>query len=625
MVAALHNGRYRILGAIGRGGTAEVWEVVDTRFGVRRAIKIFQPNPTQSTRARQEREARVLAQLQHPGVVTVFDTFDWDGRHCVVMERCAESVAQRVAANGPLPRPKAVRITMAVLAALSATHARNIIHRDVKPQNILLTDNGMVKLADFGLASCLDDPASLTATGAIVGSLAYLAPELRRGNPATEASDHYAVAASLAFMLTGTHVGDLFSGDTWERLQELGVPAGLVAWLAAAGAENPDDRAVNGLEHWAQPQRGSLRRKAGSRPRWAVAAVALGLGGASVWLVTQNPSTSHTPYIGQLAALFAINPCQNLPAQFDIERFPSRAKHPRGLLEATDIAVADLDNDGARDMLISHKLGAAVRVIWGDGARPFWHLAAPELSVLDLPSAELANIAVGDIDEDGDLDVVGGVANEAGISYFSINSDRATTAAKSIAHGHGVGQIALTDWNEDGHLDLIILTGGEWGATVQLRLGVGDASFGREQSLIEGARDFAVLTTAHGPELAVLVDGDIAFYGPRSRTPLAQHPVAIPGPGRLIVDASDPENVFVLGRRWGQAAGPQSQVALRFQRMGAQVSTCRVSVPYPLAPRWAGDLDADGVLDWLSFRTMPYSTSSYSVAYGAAAAARGAQ
>jgi hypothetical protein len=171
-------GRYELTEQIARGGMGVVWRGEDTLLG--RAVAVKEMSPPASTdsgeRAQKRvlREARAAAALHHPGIVTVYDMLEEDGASFIVMELLdADSLHDEVAANGPLDEQRAIVVGRDIASALRAAHENGITHRDVKPRNVLLLDDGHVKLADFGISSIKDDP-SLTATGEVIGSPAFM-------------------------------------------------------------------------------------------------------------------------------------------------------------------------------------------------------------------------------------------------------------------------------------------------------------------------------------------------------------------------------------------------------------------------------------------------------------------
>jgi serine/threonine protein kinase len=186
-----------------------VWLARDEAFGRDVAIKeVLLPQQLaekerEAVFQRTRREARVAARLSHPNVVKVYDVVEYDNRPWIVMELVrARSLTEVVEEAGPLSPQRVAAIGLQVLSALSAAHAAGITHRDVKPGNVLCSDNGRVVLTDFGIASVADDP-SVTMHGVLMGSPAYIAPERVRGGPARAASDLWSLAATLYAAVEG--------------------------------------------------------------------------------------------------------------------------------------------------------------------------------------------------------------------------------------------------------------------------------------------------------------------------------------------------------------------------------------------------------------------------------------
>ncbi len=202
-------GRYALEDEIAAGGFARVYRAIDRRLDRTVAVKVLDAGRIATTdpaaMQRFVREARSSAGFTHPHAVTVFDAGEADGELFIVMELVdGPSLAASIAERGSLPEDEAVRIATQVLSALGAAHTSGIVHRDVKPANILLDARGDAKLADFGIAKRFDDlTESLTSTGMIVGTLRYLAPEQARGEALSPAADVYAVGVILHEMLTG--------------------------------------------------------------------------------------------------------------------------------------------------------------------------------------------------------------------------------------------------------------------------------------------------------------------------------------------------------------------------------------------------------------------------------------
>ena len=207
--------RYQVGELLGRGGMADVYEAVDTRLGRSVAVKILRPQMAArpDVRRRFEDEARAAASLSHPNVVAVFDTGEDQGTPWIVMERLSgETLAHRMAeSDKPLPTGWVLRVAGDVLAALSAAHAAGIVHRDVKPGNILFSDEGCAKVADFGIAKSVEAVGDATTAGMLLGTPRYLSPERVEGGATTASSDLYAVGVILYEALSARPA---FEGDT---------------------------------------------------------------------------------------------------------------------------------------------------------------------------------------------------------------------------------------------------------------------------------------------------------------------------------------------------------------------------------------------------------------------------
>jgi serine/threonine-protein kinase len=207
------SGRYELGRAVGNGGMGEVYEAYDQKLSRRVAVKCLKPGFTGNHHERFVREVRHAAAFIHPNVVTVFDVGDDEGSPYFVMELVdGRTLAAELKARGRLPVHDAVRVADSVLAGLAAAHARDLVHRDVKPANVLLGSDGSVKLADFGIAKAVHDAASgLTAANDIIGTPSYLSPEQANGDPTGPQTDLYAVGILLYEMLAGAPP---FRGDT---------------------------------------------------------------------------------------------------------------------------------------------------------------------------------------------------------------------------------------------------------------------------------------------------------------------------------------------------------------------------------------------------------------------------
>lgn len=197
-------GRYRLGEVLGRGGMADVHRATDTVLAREVAVKLLRSTADQaSDRARFTAEARTLAGLSHRGLVTVLDAGVDEEHPFLVMELVEGPTLGARLADGPLPAAEAARIGQQVADALSYAHGRGVVHRDVKPGNVLLAPDGRVKLADFGIARLIGDTVRHTQTGTAVGTAAYLAPEQVRGEELDTSVDVWSLGLVLLEALTG--------------------------------------------------------------------------------------------------------------------------------------------------------------------------------------------------------------------------------------------------------------------------------------------------------------------------------------------------------------------------------------------------------------------------------------
>ncbi|MEV0919223.1 serine/threonine-protein kinase [Streptomyces sp. NPDC049967] len=199
-------GRYRLISAIGRGGMGEVWRATDEVLGRSVAVKLLLgEHADESATARFRLEAQTAARLSHPHLVAVFDFGSWEDRLFLVMELVeGRSLADLLLAQERLDPEQVARIAGQAAAGLAAAHRQGIVHRDIKPGNLMLDAEGSVKIGDFGIAQFVDDPsAALTTTGHIVGTSLYLAPERALGRTADAASDMYSLGCVIYQLLLG--------------------------------------------------------------------------------------------------------------------------------------------------------------------------------------------------------------------------------------------------------------------------------------------------------------------------------------------------------------------------------------------------------------------------------------
>jgi eukaryotic-like serine/threonine-protein kinase len=229
-------GRYRRIRRLGSGGMASVLLAEDTLLGRPVAIKRLPTEAPEESLQRFRHEARIGASLNHPGLVAVYDSIAEDDGLLIVMEYVEGRSLTELIDEGPLPAARAADIVAQVADALDHAHRSGVVHRDVKPSNILVRDDGVVKLADLGIARTLD-ASRITATGSVFGTLAYIAPERLRGEPDGPPADVYSLAAVAFESLSGRRAQQATTPAELVRLASEGpVPDLREAWPAAPAA-----------------------------------------------------------------------------------------------------------------------------------------------------------------------------------------------------------------------------------------------------------------------------------------------------------------------------------------------------------------------------------------------------
>ena len=271
-------GRYRLTRRIATGGMGTVYEGVDERLGRLVAVKVLKAEYADDPMSleRFSREARSAARLDHPNIAQIYDSGRDEARSFIVMEYVdGPHLGQMLETEGRLPPPQAVEIATQVCSALGAVHAVGIIHRDIKPGNVLLAPNRRVKVTDFGIAQA-QGLAALTGTGTVLGTAHYLSPEQASSQGVTPASDVYAAGVLLYQLLTGSvpfegdsPVAVALSHATKEvppvGLLAPGVPPRLAAIVARATAKDPRLRFADGGQMAAE-----LRATSASQPTMSI-------------------------------------------------------------------------------------------------------------------------------------------------------------------------------------------------------------------------------------------------------------------------------------------------------------------------------------------------------------------
>jgi eukaryotic-like serine/threonine-protein kinase len=288
-------GRYVLEEEAGSGGMASVWRATDEVLSRPVAVKLLHTHLAQDPgfRARFEREALSAARLTHPNIVNVFDTGEEGGTSYIVMEYLdGGTLADFEATEGPIDPARAIDIVLQILLALSAAHGAGIIHRDVKPANILIGPDGRVKVADFGIAkAAYMSGADVTTTGTVLGSIPYLSPEQVTGQELDARSDLFAVGVVLYELLSGRRPFEaetdlaaammrLTADPMPPRAIRPGIPRGLEAVTMKALARRPGDRFASAEEMAAALSR-FRREPSGAPPPAGTSPAPSGQGGQS--------------------------------------------------------------------------------------------------------------------------------------------------------------------------------------------------------------------------------------------------------------------------------------------------------------------------------------------------------
>jgi eukaryotic-like serine/threonine-protein kinase len=217
--------RYEIEELVGTGGMSSVYRARDQLLERLVALKVLHPHygDDEEYVERFRREARSVAQLSHPHIVTVIDRGEDDGQQFIVFEYIdGENLKQLLARTGPLPTRRALELALEIADALAFAHENGLIHRDVKPQNVLVSRDGDAKVTDFGIARSLDVEHGVTQTGTVLGTSNYLSPEQASGKPTTQSTDVYSLGVVVYELLTGDvpFPGDNFVAVAMKHLNE---------------------------------------------------------------------------------------------------------------------------------------------------------------------------------------------------------------------------------------------------------------------------------------------------------------------------------------------------------------------------------------------------------------------
>ena len=464
-------GRYLLGEQLGAGGTSRVHAAVDERLGRRVAVKLLDARTVAAAdpmgRERFLREGQTTAGFSHRHAVTVFDAGEDDGDLFIVMELVdGPSLAGYLERNGPLPVEETVRLARQVLAALAAAHAAGIVHRDVKPANILIGADGETKLADFGIAKRFDDlDASVTSIGMVVGTPRYLAPEQAFGSPVTPATDVYATGIVLFEMLTGRLP---FEGDSaaaaalarqWTTAPDVravrpDVPPALAAAIASALATEPGERPATAADLLALID----------APSSVGAASPVALEKTQVMVSTTKPSSARPDATEMLpvAVMTADSPAQrDRTGRRAVAMFAVLLLVLGGVIAAATMDTGDSGNPTAQDAVVTVPADAAATAT--SAAQPL--TTDPAVIVLTVPEpADTTMAPVGEVipgfpvtDDIGvflvqverDPELIGGSGEELADDLSDVIERRGSKQGDAAAELRE----KLADWVDAGEVD----------------------------------------------------------------------------------------------------------------------------------------------------------------------------
>ncbi|MGD0273037.1 MAG: Stk1 family PASTA domain-containing Ser/Thr kinase [Gaiellaceae bacterium] len=363
LIGALFDGRYKVLKKLGSGGMATVYLAEDQELGRRVAIKILNAKHASDEQfvERFRREASSAAGLSHPNIVQIYDRGKAEGTYYIAMEVSeGRTLKELIIDRGPSPIPVAVNYGRQILAALRFAHRNGVVHRDIKPHNVLVDDEGRVKVTDFGIARA--GASEMTEVGSIIGTAQYLSPEQARGAPVDARSDLYSVGVVLYELLTGEapyngetpveiamkHLSAIPEPPSVKRPE---VPPELDAVVLRALAKNPDDRYQSVEEMDADLNAISKGMEISETTTDAATTVLAGAGLSAPTMISRAPTRVVPPRAE------APIPPSTPPGYYDFDRSPGRRPVWPWLLSLALIAAV-----GIAFFIVYHQLSGSASV-----------------------------------------------------------------------------------------------------------------------------------------------------------------------------------------------------------------------------------------------------------------------
>jgi len=482
------NERFVVVSRLGDGGAASVWRVVDARYNIERAVKVLHVEDNDTVLRRFEQEVRIMMRLQSPNIVTVFDSFTENDRLHIVMEKCIGSLDSWSKMYGSMPPKLAVQVMIQVLKGVQVAHEKGVVHRDIKPHNILIAEDGSVKIADFGLALLYLSPESLTKTGMLLGSLAFMAPE-QRVNPSevTPGCDIYSATMTLVWLLEQQNVSDLYLDSTIKSLKSK-YPLELVQIIAKGGMHDPSERFASAQEmmqalkqielilpesdhtlmgiHLGEVSVEELRLSSStnsrlpdesielkvlSSVRWMLVIIVVlfvSVVGIVFWQIRAVPTKNLQG--NQLSPTLDLDLplCQN-----PISSFARMVK--LGPKESVQTSLEDLDKDGMLDALFVNQWDESLSIYWGNSE----HTMEDPLEVYFPRSRSKPIIA--DFNHDGMMDFLS-LHVDLQLMYLHLANAPKVWSRPSVESNTGYVQFPSPvsgmayDYNADGRLDLYL-------------------------------------------------------------------------------------------------------------------------------------------------------------------------